>query len=346
MKATLALGFGARAVVSPHIGDLDSPRGLELLEDTAATLQRLHGVRAGVLICDAHGGYTGTRWALAQPDVTVLRVQHHHAHAAAVAGEFADEPRWLCFTWDGVGLGDDGTLWGGEALLGRPGAWSRVATFRPFAPPGAERAAREPWRSAAALAWELGVDWRPAGVDVALAQAAWRQRLNCPVTSSVGRLFDAATAFLRLVEHASYEGEGPMAVEAIAEEGRGDAVAVPLLRRADGMLQADWAPLVPLLRDAARSPARRAAAFHASMARTLVDQAVALRAAHGPFAVGLGGGVFQNRRLSELALSALADAGFRAYLPIAVPCNDAGLSFGQLIEAAAQARDGHDRATA
>jgi len=220
-------------------------------------------------------------------------------------------------------------------LLGRPGAWLRAATFRPFAPPGGEAAAREPWRSAAALAWELGQDWQPAGKDAALAHAAWRQRLNCPATSSVGRLFDAAAAFLRLVEHASYEGEGPMALEAIAAGGWDDAVALPLQRRADGVLQADWARLVPLLRDTALSPARRAAAFHASLARTLVAQAVVLRAAHGPFAVGLGGGVFQNRRLSEMALSALADAGFRAYLPVAVPCNDAGLSFGQLIEAAA-----------
>jgi hydrogenase maturation protein HypF len=118
---------------------------------------------------------------------------------------------------------------------------------------------------------------------------------------------------------------------------------LPLQRRADGVLHADWAPLVPLLLDAARSPARRAAAFHASMARTLLDQAVALRQAHGPFAVGLCGGVFQNRLLSEQALSALNGAGFRAYLPLTIPCNDAGLSFGQLIEAAARSRDHHDR---
>jgi hydrogenase maturation protein HypF len=343
MKATLALGFGSRAVISPHLGDLDSPRGLDLLEATAETLQRLHGVRADTLICDAHGGYTGTRWALAQPRMTVLRVPHHHAHAAAIAGEFPHEPRWLCFAWDGVGLGEDGTLWGGEALLGRPGDWMRVATFRPFAPPGGEKAAREPWRAAAALAWELGLDWAPVGIDAALAQAAWRQRLNCPPTSSVGRLFDAAAAFLRLVEHASYEGEGPMAVEAIAAGDRDGSVALPLQHRADGMVLVDWAPLVPLLLDAANSPARRAAAFHASMARTLLDQAVALRQIHGPFVVGLTGGVFQNRLLSEQALPALKGAAFRAYLPQAVPCNDAGLSFGQLVEAAAQSRDRRDR---
>ncbi len=336
MKVTLALGFGARVVVSPHIGDVATPRGLDLLEATAATLQRLYGVDARALICDAHGGTTGARWAAAQ-GLRVVRVPHHHAHAAAVAGEFPAESRWLCFTWDGVGLGDDGTLWGGDALLGRPGAWTRAATFRPFAPPGGELAAREPWRSAAALCWELGRDWAPAGIDTALARHAWNRRLNCTPTSAVGRLFDAAAALLGLVQHASHEGEAPMAVEALAAEEAfgGQPVIMPLHRRPDGVWQSDWAPLVPMLLDLSRSPGQRAAAFHASLARALVDQASVLRAACGDFAVGLAGGVFQNRRLSEAVLLALARAGFRACLPEKFPCNDAGLSFGQVIEAAA-----------
>lgn len=338
-KVTLALGFGSRVVISPHLGDLDSPRGLELLEATAETLQRLLGVRARRLICDAHSGYTGTRWAQAQDDLPVQRVLHHHAHASAVAGEFAGESRWLCFTWDGVGLGQDGALWGGEALLGRPGEWVRVATFRPFAPPGGDKAASEPWRSAAALAWELGLDWAPLGLDVSLARAAWGRRLNCPATSSVGRLFDAAAAFLEIVQHAQYEGEGPMTVEAAAGRARSaqEAVALPLGRRADGVWQTDWAPLVPVLLDGARAPSDRAAVLHTSLALSLVTQAIAMREIHGPFAVGLAGGVFQNRRLSELSLGALDTAGFRAYLPVSVPCNDAGLSFGQMVEAAAHA---------
>jgi hydrogenase maturation protein HypF len=337
VKVTLALGFGGRVVVSPHVGDLATPRSLDLLEATAATLQRLYGVQARALICDAHGGYASARWAAAQ-GLPVLRVLHHHAHAAGVAGEFPGEPRWLCFTWDGVGRGEDGTLWGGEALLGRPGAWVRAATFRPFAPPGGERAAREPWRSAVALCWELEHDWAPAGIDTGLARHAWNRRLNCPSTSSVGRIFDAAAALLGLVRHASHEGEAPMAVEALAatEPSAGEPVALTLHRRPDGVWQSDWAPLVPALLDPGRSPGRRAAAFHASLAQALVDQASAIRAVSGDFAVGLAGGVFQNRRLSEAVLAGLAQAGFRAHLPARIPCNDAGLSFGQVIEAASR----------
>ncbi len=268
----------------------------------------------------------------------MIRIPHHHAHASAVAGEFPQERRWLCFTWDPAGLGGDCILCGGEAMLGQPGDWSRIATFRPFAPPGGEAAACEPWRSAAALAWELGLDWTPSGLDVALAKAAWRSRLNCPATSSVGRLFDAASAFLGLVQQASYDGEGPMAVEAIATSGSAmeDAVSLPLTTRADGVWEADWAPLVRLLLNAAWPLRRRAAAFHASLANTLLTQVIVAGMVHGDFAVGLAGGVFQNRYLSEMVLTRLRSAGFRAYLPVSVPCNHAGLSFGQLIEAAAR----------
>jgi hydrogenase maturation protein HypF len=337
MKSCLALGFGRQVVISTDLGDLATPLGLETLESAAADLQRCHGVNAKTLICDAHNGYTSTRWAKAQRTLPVKLVFHHHAHASGVAGEFPTESRWLCFTWDGVGMGADGSLWGGEAFLGAPGAWRRVATFRRFAPPGGEIAAREPWRSAAALAWSLGLEFSLPGRNIALAKAAWEKRINCPETSAVGRLFDAAASFLNMVQHADFEAAGPMAVEAIAtpDAGLADAVNLPLHRLADGVLQADWSPLVPLLLDEARPIPQRAAGFHASLALTLVVQALTLRETHGDFAVGLTGGVFQNRLLANMAQEALLQAGFRSYLPRQNPCHDGGLSFGQIVEAAA-----------
>lgn len=336
-KPCLALGFGRQVVISGDLGDLTTPLGLETLEATAADLQLCHGVKAKTLICDAHNGYSTTRWAKAQRQLPIKFVFHHHAHASGMAAEFATESRWLCFTWDGVGMGGDGSLWGGEALLGAPGNWERVATFRRFAPPGGESAAREPWRSAAALAWSLGLEFSPPERNVALAKAAWNKRINCPETSAVGRLFDAAASFLNLVQHADFEAAGPMAVEAIATQyaGLADAVCLPLRRLEDGVLQADWSPLVPLLLDEARPRADRAAGFHASLALTLVVQALALRETHGDFTIGLTGGVFQNRLLTRLAQDALTRAGFRAYLPRQNPCHDGGLSFGQIVEASA-----------
>jgi hydrogenase maturation protein HypF len=336
-KPCLALGFARQVIISPDLGDLGTPRGLETLEAMAVDLQLRHGVRATTLICDPHSGYTATRWAKAQRQLPIKFVFHHHAHASGMAAEFATESRWLCFTWDGVGMGADGSLWGGEALLGAPGHWERVATFRRFAPPGGEMAAREPWRSAAALAWSLGLEFSLPGQTISLAKAAWDKRVNCPETSAVGRLFDAAASFLNLVQHADFEAAGPMAVEAIATRNAGlaDAVCLPLRRLEDGLLQADWSPLVPLLLDETRQRADRAAGFHASLALTLVVQALALRETHGDFAVGLTGGVFQNRLLAALARHALTQAGFRTYLPRQNPCHDGGLSFGQVVEASA-----------
>jgi hydrogenase maturation protein HypF len=336
MKARLALAFGGQVVFSADLGDLSAPGGLDRLESEAAALQRLHGLRAETLICDAHAGYSSTKWAKAQA-VAARPVFHHHAHASALAGEFPDQKQWLCFTWDGAGMGMDGTLWGGEALLGAPGAWRRMATFRPFAPPGGETAAREPWRSAAALAWPLGTPFAPPGEpDIPPAKAAWARQFNAPATTAVGRLFDAAAALLDLVHYAEHEAQGPIALEALAGlSGPQSPVRLPLRRRGDGLLQADWAPLVPMLCDATRTGGARAYAFHASMAATLVAQAAAIRAAGHEFAVGLCGGVFQNRLLSALALDGLRRAGLTGFMPVRHPCHDGALSFGQVIEALA-----------
>ena len=160
MKGAVALGWGRRVVVSPHIGEIDSPRAMHVFAQVIADLQALHGVAAERIVCDAHPDYASTRWAAAQA-LPVVRVLHHAAHASALAGEHPDVARWLVFTWDGVGLGEDGALWGGEALLGAPGEWRRVASMRPFLLTGGDRVAREPWRSAAALMWDCGLEWWP-----------------------------------------------------------------------------------------------------------------------------------------------------------------------------------------
>jgi hydrogenase maturation protein HypF len=332
MKNTIALAWEDRIVISPHIGDLDAPRSLEVFEQVINDLQDLYQISATRIVCDAHPGYASTRWARrsALPVQTVL---HHHAHASALAGEYPDVQNWLVFTWDGVGYGADGSLWGGEALHGAPGHWQRAASFRPFHLPGGERAGREPWRSAAALCWENGIAWKSKLVDIDLVQQAWAKRINAPATSAVGRLFDAASALLGLIETASFEGQGPMLLEAICSTDTA-GVSLPLAPDAEGVLRSDWAPLLPYLLDEQRSVGERAAGFHASLAQALLDQALALRELQGAFVVGLVGGVFQNRVLTERAVTLLRTNDFEVRLAITLPCNDAGISFGQVIEVA------------
>jgi hydrogenase maturation protein HypF len=330
MKNTIALAWGARAVVSPHIGDLDAPRSLAVFEQVIDDLQTLYGVRAARIVHDAHPGYASTRYAR-RAGLPAAAVFHHHAHASALAGEYPQVARWLVFTWDGVGYGEDGTLWGGEALLGSPGQWRRVASMRPFHLPGGERAGREPWRSALALCWEAGIDWRARPTDVELLRQAWDKRINTPQSSAVGRLFDAAAALTGLNLRSSFEGQGPMLLEAACRDD-GEIVKLPLAPDPHGVWRSDWAPLLTDLIDARRPVSERAAMFHASLAQALLDQARCLRDAHGAFTVGLSGGVFQNRILAERVVGLLRSHSFDVRFGEQIPCNDAGISFGQLIE--------------
>ena len=338
MKVTVALAWGNRVVVSPHIGDMDSPRSNKVFQKVIEDLQNLYDVKAKHLICDLHPGYATSRWAKGYCDqlgLALHQVQHHSAHASALAGEHPDIERWLVFTWDGVGYGSDGSLWGGEALTGNPGEWKRVASFRTFRLVGGEKAGREPWRSAAALMWAEGRDWEPEVEGAGFARLAWEKNINVFATSAVGRLFDAAAALVLGLDIASFEGQGPME---LVQLSRGadvlDPVPLPLTPDGEGILRTDWAPLLPVLCDLAIAPEDRADFFHQSMANALVDQALAVRKQSGFDAVGLSGGVFQNRRLTELVAARLEALNIEVRLHEAVPANDGGLCFGQVIDVA------------
>jgi len=338
MKGTVALSWDDRVVVSPHIGEMDSPRSLAVFEQVAQDLQDLYGVQATRIVCDAHPGYTTHRWAREQT-LPVEHVWHHEAHASAVAAECQLLEQSLIFTWDGVGLGDDGTLWGGEALLGRPGAWRRICSLRPFNLPGGDRAGREPWRSAAAMHWACNKEWTGCPDTDGLAFRAWQQNINCPETSAAGRVFDAAAALILGTTHASFEAEGPMLLEALCEDS---AVPVSMSLQKDevGIWRSDWRPLLRMLTDECRSPALRAGIFHSSMAYLVLEQAQTVRDEHGVNQIGLSGGVFQNRILTEQVIDLLGGDGFDVQLPQVLPVNDAALSFGQAAELAARESSG------
>ncbi|MCB9993379.1 MAG: carbamoyltransferase HypF [Hyphomicrobiaceae bacterium] len=337
LKNTIALGWGNRIVVSPHIGELESARSREVFGQVIADLQALYGVRAARVFCDLHPDYVSTRWAEAC-GLPLSRVQHHRAHASALAGEHFEVGTWLTFTWDGVGYGDDGTIWGGEAFLGCPGNWQRVASIRPFGVTGGDRVGREPWRSAAGLMWEAGRAFAPQADTSRLVAQAWEKGLGTLATSAAGRLFDAAASLVLGRNLASFEGQGPMEVEAIADPDA-DAIDLPNVDGQDGVLRLDWEPILDVLIDEGRSASERAGVFHASLAHGLANQALRLAESHPFDAVGLTGGVFQNRLLAEKTIDRLTQAGLKVLMPQMVPANDGGLSFGQLIEALGREND-------
>lgn len=333
MKNTIALAWDNRIVLSAHHGDLETPYSLQVFEQSIHELQQLYQVTAKHYVCDSHSGYASHRYAR-DSRLPWQTVPHHHAHAAAVAGEFALDNRWLVFTWDGIGLGADGSLWGGEALLGRPGDWQRAASFRPFRLPGGERCQQQIWRTAYSLCWQCDQHWdRQPPERLNLLHQAWQQSVNSPETTSAGRLFDAAAALLGLLDDTTYDGQAPMLLEACASQSaHTTAITLPHAIDAQGVMRCDWQALLPMLLDQHRPAAERAHCFHHSLAYCLLEQALQLRQRYGQFSVGLTGGVFQNKLLSELSLQLLRDHEFDVYLPARIPLNDAGLCYGQLIE--------------
>ncbi|MDT8281361.1 MAG: carbamoyltransferase HypF [Gammaproteobacteria bacterium] len=333
MKNSITLAWGNRAVISPHIGEMDSARSLEVFENTIDDLQKLYDVKVESIICDAHPGYTTSRWARSQK-LPLQQVYHHHAHASAAFYECRKNHALIVFTWDGVGYGEDGTLWGGETFVGKPGQWQRVASMRPFRLPGGDKAGRQPWRSAAALCWQTGQNYdiisgTASKIDPLLHQA-WQRNINTPVTTSVGRLFDAAAALTGVCSNASFEGQGPMELEALAGDSA-DFIGLAL-DRTDNLWLTDWAPLVPAMLNTDLSIEQRAALFHVSMAQAMLQQARVIRNEHLVNTVSFSGGVFQNRVLTESVISLLSGDGFEVIMPELIPVNDAGISFGQVME--------------
>jgi hydrogenase maturation protein HypF len=337
LKNTVALAFGRRVVISPHIGDLGTMRSGEVFEQVIDDLQGLYGVKPAAVVCDAHPDYHSSRWARKQ-GLPLLKVWHHHAHASALTGEHGLAEQILVFTWDGVGYGEDGTIWGCEALLGQPGEWRRVASLRPFKLLGGDKANREPWRCALALCWEVGLEWPGCPHDSALLRHAYERGINCPKSSSAGRLFDAAAALIGLACESSFEGEAAMRLEAQGEACEESLDLGSSLDRT-GIWRADWSPLLPMLMDSSLGISERASMFHASLANLILRQAEKARSGQGIERIGLTGGVFQNRLLTDQALRRLEAKGFEVFLPTQIPANDAGLGFGQLVEAAAMMKN-------
>lgn len=330
LKNTIALAWQDRIVISPHIGDLSSVRSLDVFNQVVEDLQQLYAVRATQVICDAHPSYSNTRWAK-RTGLPIKSVYHHYAHASAVAGEFFQTGTWLMFTWDGVGLGSDNQLWGGETLCGQPGQWQRVAHLRPFRLPGGEKASRELWRSALAITWEIGLDYQMDSItDTHLLRQAWQHRLNSPITTSVGRLFDAMAALSGVLTVASFEGQGAMWLEALCLKDYHTFVILPLAQNSADIWEIDWSPLVEIMLSNQLDKAEKATIFHNSLAQAILQQALQFQ---GTFVqIGLSGGVFQNRYLTEYVIYLLTINHFKVYLPQKIPCNDAAISFGQMIE--------------
>jgi hydrogenase maturation protein HypF len=354
-KNTIALSMGRQVFISQHIGDMETPQALAAFEQVIADFLRLYEASPVAIACDLHPDYAATHWAQAQAvahDMRLIPVQHHHAHLAACLAEHGEPGPTLGVTWDGTGYGSDGSVWGGEFLYGTAADVVRVAHLRPFRLPGAEAAIREPCRTAFSLLWEIDPElalerlhlaplhaFRPQ--DRNLLARLLERRINTPLTSSVGRLFDAVASLIGLSQRTTFEGQAAMSLEHIADAGVQEAYPLPMElppvapASRTSPLVLDWQPLVAaLLIDLRRgiSAAVMAARFH----NALVEAIVSVARTIGTSRVALSGGCFQNRLLTERAVQRLTQAGYRVLLHRQVPPNDGGISVGQVMVAAAR----------
>lgn len=348
LKNTVAITAGPNVFISQHIGDLETPQSLAAFEQVIHSFRTLYRSEPQRVVADLHPDYLSRKFA-ATLGIPVDLVQHHYAHVAACMAENDLDGRALGVSWDGTGYGTDGSIWGGEFLLTDDAGFERVATLRPFRLPGGEWAIREPRRSAFGMLHALYGASMVDRTDIAsvvafdsparvlLVQALERE-VNAPLTTSAGRLFDAVASLTDLRQITSFEGQAAMELEAAAQKH--EVEPYPFLLTSEGARFAgspwqapatvvDWEPLVrAILADVAAQALHGviSARFHTSLAAMIVDVAARV----GEPKVVLTGGCFQNRRLLELTVRALRNAGFRPYWHQRVPPNDGGISLGQI----------------
>ena len=334
LKNTLALAEGQEVFIGPHLGNLVSLRSRHLFLQLIEDFKKLFAVTPRAVITDAHPDFHASVWAETL-NLPIYHVYHHHAHASAVYGEFECEDRLLVFAFDGMGWGPDQTIWGGEALLGRPGAWRHLGGMRPFALQGGERASSQIWRSARALALAAGVKWNPEGIDLDVS-GLLSDDMTSLKTSSVGRLFEGVAALSGVCHQQQHEGHAAMLLESLAVAGA-DPVLMPI-EKTSGLYRWDWSSLVALMASGGLSASEKSSIFHASLAEGILSMALMIRENFGISSVGFSGGVFQNAKLTSAAWALLGREGFEVLIPKRFPVNDAAISFGQIVEASAVLR--------
>jgi len=343
LKSTICLADGSRAVLSQHIGDLQNRATLDSFEHSVTHLTTLLEIKPTMIACDLHPDYLSSRYA-EDSGLPLVRVQHHHAHMASCMAENGLEGDVIGVVFDGTGFGPDNTIWGGEFLVGGYGGYRRAGHFRPTPLPGGDAAVREPWRMAMAYLYQaLGEDAFTLNHPVTrvlpeqergLFAQMLRRGINSPLTSSCGRLFDAVAALLNLRHTVSYDGQGAIELEALAELAIGERseYSYAIAQHGDTPFQLDFSPMFPQLLAALADGVPTAAIahrFHQTVAAATTELCLDISKATGLERVILSGGVFQNRLLTEMIYTALTRKGLTVFTHRLVPPNDGGIALGQ-----------------
>ena len=347
LKNTICLTKGENAFVSQHVGDLENLATYEFFRLTIDHLKRIMDIEPEVIGYDLHPDYLSTRYAVEQQAIPRIGVQHHHAHIVACMAENQIDGPVIGLSFDGTGYGTDGKIWGGEVLVSELDRFERVAHLAYVPMPGSASAIREPWRMAVSYLFKtFGEDlW---SLDLALLQRIEsskiriitemiQKNINCPQTSSLGRLFDGVAALIGLRDTVAFEGQAAMELEMLVTE----LTQTPYAYHWSGgeVRQVDPGVIVKgVVEDIGNQVPGPviSARFHATLVKLWVDICQDVKRTHGLKRVALSGGVFQNATLLTGLIHALEQKGFQVYTHKRVPANDGGISLGQAIVAASQ----------
>ena len=344
LKNTIATNLENRVLLGAHIGDLDNLVSRQVFKQRIQNLCDVYQLQPELVVHDAHPDYPSTHYAV-NSGLKCHAVQHHHAHIAACMAEHGLTETMLGIAWDGIGLGDDGSAWGGEFLFADLMGYKRVASFLPFPLIGGDKAAQDPRRAAFGVLSDLYAH-DPQSLlnnpvlklfspqEKSIFTTMLEKNINITKTSSVGRLFDAAACLLGIGNENNFEGEAAMALQFSAEQADVNYIStykhfkLPFINKQE-VERIDWRPLIQRLitdKEAGESNENLAYLFHRVMADSIID----FCQAHKISQLALTGGCFQNRLLLFLVVAALEKLNIKAYWPQAIPPNDGGIAFGQL----------------
>jgi hydrogenase maturation protein HypF len=357
LKSTFCVAKGGSAWPSHHIGDLKNFETLTSFREGVEHFERLFAVEPRVIAHDLHPDYLSTRYALERadedPGLELVGVQHHHAHLAACLAEHGETGPALGVIFDGTGYGEDASVWGGELLAGDLAGFERAGMLMPVRLPGGDRAVKEPWRMAASWlshALEDELPQIPNALRDQVSATEWeavcgivQTGAGSPVTTSAGRLFDAVSALCGIRARVTYEGQAAAELEGAADPDERGAYEVSVEGEGGAPILLDPRSAIRELLDdldAGTSVETVAARFHRGLASAAARAAERTCEARGLDAVVLSGGVFQNRLLIESTRDALEETGLRTLVPVALPPNDGGISYGQVAVAAARLGQG------
>jgi hydrogenase maturation protein HypF len=341
LKNTFCLADGQQVFLSQHIGEMEDAATCAVFEQSVAHFSRLFRLQPELVAHDLHPNYFTTRYAH-KLDLQEIAVQHHHAHiAACMADNGLTERSLIGLAFDGTGYGTDGKIWGGEVLLVSYAGFERLAHLEYLPLPGGDAAIRHPWRIALGYAYtlDLDLDGLPflLNIDKQAASVIKQQvdkRLNAPLTSSIGRLFDAVASLIGIRNHVSYEAQAAMELEVLSKPFIASAAAYPYT--IDDIIQVKEL-FKAIIRDLrANEPVGLIGArFHQAIAWLAIDLCQQARDVTGLNEVALSGGVWQNQTLLQLVRQGLTEAGFTVYVHQQVPTNDGGVALGQAVVALA-----------